>query len=240
MDGALRVVLNSHLFLGGVQRRMQGRSRCGWSEKDSRGGVGGWRQRGVALEGTGGHCCQWFWMQMIHQPPSCDAMQLHCQWGTVCALEIMHFSSRNCIIHPIYNGQPTVQCSFGPTVQPHSCCKSFSFYFHTLCICSCICISICLCLCIFYFIWICPFSFSPTSLLQQKFQIILPHSVFLNLGFASTVSLVHNIKMKYLCNGVQFPMQNTFLCRKFHYTPSFVLLGQFCALNPTTHTHTSD
>ena len=113
---------------------------CRGGCKAARGAVGVKKDSRGGLHWTGGHCCQWFWMQMIHQPPSCDAMQLHCQWDTVCALEIMHFSSRNCITHPIYDGQPTVHCSFGPTVQPHSCCKSFSFYFHTLCICTCICI----------------------------------------------------------------------------------------------------
>ena len=40
MDGALQAGgAELASFLGGMHWRMQGRSRCGWSEKDSRGGV---------------------------------------------------------------------------------------------------------------------------------------------------------------------------------------------------------
>ena len=87
MDDALGLVLSSHLFLGrcslgggrggckGGWRggRVQGRSRCGRSQKDS--------SRGGSEE----HCCQWFWMHMIHRH---HVMQCNILDS---ALEIMHF-----------------------------------------------------------------------------------------------------------------------------------------------------
>ena len=120
----------SHLFLG----------ECRGGCKAARGAVGVKNIPGEGVWTGGGHCCQWFWMQMMHRHHvmQCNILSAtHCDSGIECnarrALEIMHFSTRNCIIHPIYDGQPTVQCSFGPSVgpNPHSCCKSFKFYFHT-------------------------------------------------------------------------------------------------------------
>ena len=130
MDDALGLVLSSHLFLGrcslgggrggckggckGGWRggRVQGRSRCGRSQKDS--------SRGGSEE----HCCQWFWMHMIHRH---HVMQCNILDS---ALEIMHFplgtasstqfttGSRRCSAVLLRRSNPTL------VKLPHTRCSS--------------------------------------------------------------------------------------------------------------------